>query len=519
MKRNTATLVAIMIISAILTILRFDSLQLGTYGDDAYYVVTAEGIATGYGMRLINFPEPLISIEFGFIWPAMLAPMVWLFPGNYTVLKLLPFALWIICIPLMYLFFAPRLKSPYLEMLVFIIAINPALVGSGTLVMAEMAYILFSLLSLICFDYWYRQYPKASNWLLVFSVITVGSAQASRPVGLTLFIAIGVLLLVSRRFRPLAIFAVTVVAVVGVQYLINSSQGRPLFYGTDVIASESTGTSWLVTKIDHMLTNASEYADGMVSSTILDVFGPNVTNSLERFGLGFVPTILNVIILGLLVTGFVMTIRVFPIGFLYVGGYWAVLLVYWWQNENQGAFARFLFPLIPLFYYYLVVPMMRLGEQFTFKGRRLGTILVGAMTVVICVVSLGRNVQDWRTPSRERFIDISAGRTWINQNAPEDVIVMSPHPFSDYLYVQRQTVEYPTTQDDIADYIVKNHVGYILIGPHLNSSADRQLDSYTSKYLLPYIESHTDFFTLVYEDLEENVRVFKLENSAPPQSN
>ena len=141
----------LIIISALLGLLRFNSLQVGTSYDDAHYIILAESLSSGQGYELINFPRPQIERAFPPGWPILLAPLTFLFPGNYTVLKLLTLFLWLASLLLIYKFFSKRIESPYLEILVGLIAINPLLVGTSVTVMSESAYLFFSLIVLTLF--------------------------------------------------------------------------------------------------------------------------------------------------------------------------------------------------------------------------------------------------------------------------------------------------------------------------------------------------------------------------------
>ena len=134
-QHSKLVLVAIMICGAGFGLLRFNSLQVGTYYDDAVYIVLAESIASGRGFPIWAFPPGL---------PLLSAPLVALFPGNYTVLKLLSFILWLVSIPLVYRLFSARIGTPYLEILVDLRAFNSNLVPVSGMIMPEAAYRFFS---------------------------------------------------------------------------------------------------------------------------------------------------------------------------------------------------------------------------------------------------------------------------------------------------------------------------------------------------------------------------------------
>src|SRR5690606_31775647 len=92
----------IVCLSAILALLRFNSLQIGTSYDDAHYIILAESLANGEGYKLINFPRPQLERAFPPGFPLLLTPFTLLFPSNYSILKLFSLILWLASIYLIY---------------------------------------------------------------------------------------------------------------------------------------------------------------------------------------------------------------------------------------------------------------------------------------------------------------------------------------------------------------------------------------------------------------------------------
>ena len=109
-QRNTNLfLLGLILASAILAVLRFNSLQIGTSYDDAKYIILAESLANGEGYQLVNFPRPQIERNFPPGWPLMLAPFTLAFPKNYDALKVVSLVLWLASIYLVYKLFSKRL--------------------------------------------------------------------------------------------------------------------------------------------------------------------------------------------------------------------------------------------------------------------------------------------------------------------------------------------------------------------------------------------------------------------------
>ena len=51
------TILSLILGSALLCLVRFDTTQVGFFNDDAHYIVLAESLATGHGYHLINYPN------------------------------------------------------------------------------------------------------------------------------------------------------------------------------------------------------------------------------------------------------------------------------------------------------------------------------------------------------------------------------------------------------------------------------------------------------------------------------
>ena len=68
-------LVLLIAVSLGLYLWRFDSFQVGTYMDDAEYMVLSKSIAEGRDYGLINPPNEVLPTRYPFGWPLILAPV------------------------------------------------------------------------------------------------------------------------------------------------------------------------------------------------------------------------------------------------------------------------------------------------------------------------------------------------------------------------------------------------------------------------------------------------------------
>ncbi len=508
--RNTSqlsklVLALVMLTSAILSILRFNSFQVGAFTDDAHYVVLAESLASGQGYRLINFPDPPVERNFPFGWSLVLSPIAALFPNNFTALKLLSFAFWLASIPLAYRLFAPRIATPYLEILIALIALNPVLGVSGML-MSEVAYLFSSLLALNILDYWGNHNQK--DWLLVVVVAAALCTQLIRTVGISILLMLILYLLVSRRFRQLAIaVAITALGMLP-QFWLNSQSGGSVIssgYESQVFGSP------LLTKPAEMWQNVQAYFGEMISNSLVPVFGPNIASAFSKFGLGIIPPLLNVLILLILALGVILSFRQFKASDLYVALYFVGILTFW--NPQVGsAQDRFLIPLIPFLYFYLLQAIIWLARHVpNLKARYVPVVVLGLASFIV-LFSVARNIQDWQSPIRNRMTDLSIGTTWIRENTPQQSIVMVRDPVPDYLYARRKTVAYPRDGQDVEKTIVSNGVNYIMLAPKLQTPRTYDLDDFAKSNLLPLLTSNSSRFRLVWSDAFNNVSVYEVRN-------
>jgi hypothetical protein len=515
-RRYKLILAALVLMSAVLGLLRFNTFQVGTWVDDAHYVVLAESLAQGQGYHLINYPDAPVGRAFPPGWPLLLAPVVAAFPGNYAILKLLSFVFWLGSIPLMYRFFASRLEKPYAEILVAFVVLNPNLVALSGMAMSEPAYLFFSFLALNLFDCWDAGSGRAKPYLLVAIVLLALYAQLIRTLGLSLLIALSFYLLLSRRFRDFAIVAGTTMLGLMPQFWLNSQSGGSLvtsanqtqYFGCVRPEVECT----IFVKAGYMWTNLESYANPMISNAVLPFFGGPGSSILGRLGLGLLPSLINALLLLTILFGVALSLRRVFVHDLWVVIYFLALLPFVDVNQG-GAQPRYLIPLIPFLYFYVLRTLSYLLSQINAQKHKWAAVALPTLVVLVCSLLIGRNLQDWRNPVRNRITDISVGTTWVSENTPHDAIVMVRDPVPDYLYARRKTVAYPSNESDIEVSVRKNRVGYIIVSPRLQTPRTSQLDGFTESTFLPYLVSNSDRFVAVYRDSTQNVTVYQVRST------
>lgn len=486
--------------SAILAVLRFDSVQIGTSYDDAHYIILAESLASGQGYQLINFPNPQLERAFPVGFPILLTPLTFLFPSNYALLKLLSLVLWLASIVLIYKLFSKKLSSPHLEILVTLVALNPLLIGTSVTVMSESAYLFFSLLALWV-GHVFNVTDKKVNYQFALLVIIIFYTFLIRTIGVSLFISFIIYLLLSKKFRETMIAIIIFIIGIFLQAWITGS-----FLSTGYQSQVFSGS--IFEKVNQVWSNVIGYANEVLSGSLIPIFGTRLDSILEHYGLGFVPFIFNIIILFILAWGIFITkpkINWMNIYFvIYVFG----ILSFW--NPNVGSVkARFLIPILPFLYFYFLQGLNFFIQKFSQVNPHFATHSFAVLTILLSLPLLARNMQDIQNPAKNQISDLSLGASWVAENSPADSIIMVNEPVPVYPHVQRKTINFPKDGQDLMRYLDNQGVDYIIISPLLQSPRSPDLEPTTANQILPILESMTELFTLVYENDEYNVFVYQ----------
>jgi hypothetical protein len=484
-RNSNLFLLTLILLSATLALLRFNSLQIGTSYDDAKYIILAESLASGQGYELINFPRPQIERNFPPGWPLVLAPFTLIFPQNYDVLKFVSLVLWLASIFLVYKLFSKRLTSPYLEILTALVALNPLLVGTSVTVMSESAYLFFSLLALLILD---RTDRKHIGWILLAAFLAFYSQQI-RTIGIALTISLLVVLLFTKRFKEGSVVAGVFFFGFLIQAGINLRNGGTVIssgYEAQVLSGSA------MEKVGQVWANASGYFDQVLTGALVPIFGTRLDATF-----GWLFFLLNIAILLVLLLGlFTFKLEWMHIYFIiYVAG----ILAFW--NPQVGSVkARFLIPILPFLYFYFLSGLKWLTKENS-------RIAIG-ISIAIALVLAARNLQDWRSPIREQMTDLSIGTSWVAENAPADAIVMVNEPVPAYVHVKRKNINFPKNDQELESYLQNQGIDYLVIAPLLQSPRSTEL-SKDVKEAQSKIASLPDAFQLVFEDVDNNVRVYQ----------
>ena len=433
-------------------------------------------------------------------WPLLLSPLVALFPGNFAVLKLFSLVLWLASIPLAHRLFAPYIKSPYLELLTAVIALNPHLIGISGTVMSEAAFLFFSLLCLNLLAEWHKGTSWRQNELMLWIVVTAVTTLLIRTIGVAL--VAGVVAFLLYRYKSRLLWGLGALAM-----LLLLGSGRFIF--SDLYNQHFAYVASQLGQFLRFWEYAPNFSYEIVANAVVPVFELGVTAQILTAAGARIAALL---IVGLVIGGWALSWRrQQPFAFytlFYMG-----ILYFWFAYINEVQ-PRQLIPIIPFLTFYLWQSIMWLAGRVAKRPNQAHQLALVGMSLVF-IAGLTLNVHRWQVPERERVIDLTAGSDWIRHNTPQDAIIMTEDAIPAYLYMHRQTVEYQP-YDEMNDYLAQYDVAYLVIRPSLEwwDRPYNFLNNDAEANIVPYVTDHPHQFELVYSNSNHNITIYEVRHDS-----
>ncbi len=499
-------------VAAVVCLLRLNTIPVGTFFDDAHYLILAESLASGQGYRLINFPYAPAEQAFPPGWPLLLAPLAALAPGNLLWPRLLAFGFSLGSIVLADMLFKPRLTHLQRWLFLGLFALNPFFVGSAGTAMSEPAYLFLSLLTLVLLG---RSVANRNRVRSVFISLAVAFfATLVRTLGVSI-LATAVIGLIPKKHWWRVSLAVGCIAVLGVLMLIFAPNG----FGTVYLLSPTYQghIQFLSGEILNYLqfwTYLLLFDYPLLSSTIVPVFD---------LSLGFIPFFDQVrgwgalIVLLCVIAGYSLRIKEWQLSELYVLFFAAIF--YLWTAYISEIQQRQLVPMIPFFSFYLVTffswiisriwPQNPAGELPN-PGRY---VLIG-LVALIMVTYAARHANELVNPVRDRVLDYDVAGEWLRTNTAADAIVSVNYPEPAYLYARRHTDYLPGNfaAEEIDAFMADRNIGYVVIQPGLTdwSTGEPVIGADYVDFLVPHLDQNNGRYQKVFEDGEHKVTIYKV---------
>jgi hypothetical protein len=495
----------------LLCLLSFEVFQVGTWWDDAYYVVSARALAAGHGYSLINYPDARAATVFPPGFPVLLVLSSLVMPDSFSALKVVSLLLTLAALPLWLCILRYRLPTEHASLVMLCAATNPLIVTFANLIMSEAAFFFFLACVLLVSEKVAASTTMAWRWSLLLTSLLV-ALYFLRTIGVVFAISTVLYLLLRRSTKSAIVVSIGWVLPALLWAWRNASYGGGILspvYERELIAGyeKAPPINGLTDIIDRVVQSFYNYTTSIIPEA-LGLGASNTTMSdlaviPGSTGLVFAISLASslLVLLGLSAC-LRRSIRHTEIA---LGLYLSALLVWPWN------WTKYLHPVLPLLYACLLVGLLAGGTVISqLMPRR--TRLVGLARVVLIgliAVNLVKDQKELQNPMRNRITDISIGATWIAANTPVHSVVMSPIPLQHALYAQRWTIDIPWSAGDghLWSAVQQSDADYIIVAPPVLSQRTTTLDSAVQE-LAAMLDDHPASFPVVFLSPEHNVRVY-----------
>ena len=475
-------LLAIILLVVVNVLFLYNSLQVGTFVDDGYYITLARSIAQGHGLSEINDPNcpPHKLWPFGF--PLLLSPAALLSKTSLLPYKLFNTAYAMLALVLMLRYYR-KFLSPEMALLALgVVGCSALYAGNAGMVMSEPTFgAVFLAVILIA----HSDNPTPSTRRNIVIGLLCALAYFIRPVGIACGCAVCLHALFRREYGR-------VFWVAGIVFICALAWG---LRDTVLTGSFAGHQSYLkMMGIDVVLRNLRIYSLEHIPNSLLPFLSqPRLLRLATQVHAHWALSVVALSTLVVLVLGATSAWRD-PrrrLEMILAACYGLVLLV--WPLTKDGG--RLLYPLYPFFVVWflegLAVLLGRVSRVSSLQVFRI------AAALLLSIWTVG-NLALLRNPTHSRIRDISVGSDWIRHNTAYDALVIADRPQSIWLYAQRATVGPVGAIDRLRHE--GRQIDYVLVGPDFSKPG-------TTPPLLPRFRGDRDY-QLVFQNTTEQTYVF-----------
>jgi 4-amino-4-deoxy-L-arabinose transferase-like glycosyltransferase len=468
--------------------LAFDS-ALNQNGDNASYIINAISFINHGGFYYIYMPIVRPDLQAAIGLPLLLSPLYSLFGVNILAFKLVPFICTLISIVLCYLFLKQKVSHLIAILITTLFALNPYVTAFSSIVMTEIPYLMWSILSLYFFERFSKQ-KWSLTYALLFSVCAL-MTYFTRAVGIGIFAAVGLYTIYQINWNKNQLNFKTLIYNKYVR-LMSLSVGL-FFISYLLMSSNSEGTTQL--SAFSQMDFTKQISENFTSIWL--VLSQNIfTNNLIRFNI--LPlNILLVTVFFLILIGFVYYLRKKEFFAFYV---FFVLIVIVLGNVAYQ-------PLVVARYLLIFTPFFIL---FAYKGIKLISDKVKqdytAPIISLFFISIlyanfsgtAFNIQKANDGSiyntaYGNFIELAE---WTKQNISEDVVISSRKERIFFIFSGKKGFKHTGYRDrpnektfvTILNKFKRNNTDYVVLDTFSNTSIN---------ILLPLIQKNKDRFSIV----------------------
>ncbi len=533
--------------------------------EEPFYFLLSKSIVSGEGYRDIFYPDNPFNTEYPPFYPSLMALVLMVFPNTMICLKILSILFGIVSLVIMYSFFSVKygntentnsllnsngtkpkifkLQATTINkfLLLLFVCTNPLFLSYSVRIVAEMGYLLFSLITIFFFEKYSGQNNSNKSYLSI-GIISLILAFYTKMMGLSLVLAVLLYFFIKKKYKEFWLIG-------GISFFCFSPwiirnilvSGLPMDYLTSIISGYKIYSSSIPKLIFwNIIHYGYSIKDIFLPGCFLDELTwelPSLFSLLNRenyFSLPF-PALFSILLIGIIFFGFYRTIRKkISLITIYVLCYLAVLLLCPY-NFFLSDGKRYLYQILPFLAYYFVNGLSGI-EKIRFLHFNIKKTIISFFVLIVIIPNLMCDIHlikgninyllNYRNLSKEEKADYYApwfnvyflAASWVKERLPLNACIMHYFPYTFYLYSGHKTIWFPLREQIIGEtleHIKDKEVDYIVIGTKEKRNLVKKLNMVSNNFvfipIVSFVKGHgQEGFSLVFKIISVDPKVKKL---------
>lgn len=462
-------------------------------GDNAGYYILGKALAEGDGYTNVHIKDKVQANHFPLGYPVVVASVMKLFSYDFNAIKTANGVLLFFSLIILFFLFRRFSGNIHLAFIVTLLLVyNSHLLQYSTIMMSEIAFLLFSCLTLVLFLKSDLDKSPLKNGYFYLFLISLTFTYYIRTVGIALFGGVFLYLLLKRNWKYIAaqiigFFLLALPWYIRGKMLGGNSYMRSLFYKNPYRPEEGFMElgDWFI----RFFNNVERYIAREIPTGVLGTLKVNykadITSAEWALGVVFV-----------LLAGYglyrLKRDKLLLLGY-FIGTFGILFL---WPDVWFGI--RFLLPLVPFILFFIIngtyellklaFRKIKIQNNFLLNVLLPFVFLLGITVLMPNVKRLEANAKGVFVKKYKNYFEIA---TWAKKNTEKEAVICCRKGQLFYLYADRYVTGYKNTlnQEELIEGLKEKNVDYVVLEQLGYAS--------TGRYLYPAIKKYPEKFEIV----------------------
>ncbi len=457
-------------------------------GDNASYYILGNSIATGQGYTNIHIKEKTSHNHFPPGYPLIIATASKLFSNNILFIKKVNGFFLLLSVGLLFLVVYKFTGNYHVSFIVGVFTLyNIHLLGFSIIMMSEIPFLFFSLLSLWLFMKLDFSIPVQKNWLFFILLLSVSFTYHIRSLGIALFFGIATYMLFEKKWKYLASYSFGFILLALPWYLRGKALGGNAYVSQLFLKNPyrpELGQMELFDWFIRIWNNFERYITREIPSGTFNFI--QVVDSKTPFAA--LEWIIGIACVLLMLFGLFKIKKFNTVLTFYIVGTFGILLL--WPDVWFGV--RFLLPLVPLLtflFLYGVIEMLHWFGEHVLKIKNQSVIYFSIVFLSLLAIrsysntieKLEKQKSGIYSKNYQNYFELAK---WIKANTSDTSVTCCRKPQLFHLYSTKYVTGIKTTidtEEQIA-YLISREVDYVVLEKLGYSSTGRNLYPAVEKY-------------------------------------